>query len=124
MKLTIIIISLIFFCFIKKLEKKKSKKNRNNYLESVIKKFYSVSSYWGGMSSLDLPLFKGQIDYNNVSVKNIEESINEVKKKYKKRGYTFMEKGKTEFLFIKGPNTHHVKIMRLGNGLLYFHIKK
>ena len=72
----------------------------------------------------DLPLFKGQIDYNNVSVKNIEESINEVKKKYKKRGYTFMEKGKTEFLFIKGPNTYHVKIMRLGNGLLYFHTKK
>ena len=72
----------------------------------------------------DLPLFKGQIDYNNVSVKNIEESINEVKKKYKKRGYTFMEKGKTEFLFIKGPNTYHVKIMRLGNGLLYFYTKK
>ena len=72
----------------------------------------------------DLPLFKGQIDYNNVSVKNIEESINEVKKKYKKNGYTFMEKGKTEFLFIKGPNTHHVTIMRLGNGLLYFHTKK
>ena len=29
--------------------------------ESVIKKFYSVSSYWGGMSSLYLPLLKGKV---------------------------------------------------------------
>ena len=74
----------------------------------------------------ELPLFKGEIDYNNVSIKNISDSVNDLMVRYKKKGYTCFKKGNNnrEFTFIKGPNTHHVEIMRLGNGLLYFNITK
>ena len=72
----------------------------------------------------DLPLFRGEIDYNNVSIKNIEDSIDELMTRYKKKGYTCVKKGNTQFKFIKGPNVHHVEIMRLGNGLLYFNVTK
>ena len=72
----------------------------------------------------DLPLFRGEIDYNNVSIKSIEDSIDDLMIRYKKKGYTCVKKGNTQFKFIKGPNVHHVEIMRLGNGLLYFNVTK
>ena len=59
----------------------------------------------------DLPLYKGEINYSNVSAKSFGESINDLINKYKLK-------------FIKGPNIHNVEIMRLGNGLLYFNINK
>ena len=72
----------------------------------------------------ELPLYKGEIDYNNVSIKNITESIDDLFARYKKKGFTCIKKGDAEFKFVKGPNTHIVEIMRLGNGLLYFNITK
>ena len=72
----------------------------------------------------ELPLYKGEIDYNYVSIKNIEESIDDLMARYKKMGYTCTKKGKNLFKFIKGPNIHHVELMRLGNGLLYFNVTK
>ena len=71
-----------------------------------------------------LPLFRGEIDYNNVSIKSLDDTIEELLNKYKKKGYTCVKKGNTEFKFVKGPNVHHVEIMRLGNGLLYFNVIK
>ena len=72
----------------------------------------------------DLPLYKGEIDYTNTSVKNIQDSINNLMSRYKKKGYTCIKNDDTQFIFIKGPNTHHVELMRLGNGLLYFNVTK
>ncbi len=72
----------------------------------------------------DLTLYKGEINYSNVSAKSVGESINELINKYKLKGYTCIKKDKNKFKFIKGPNIHNVEIMRLGNGLLYFNINK
>jgi hypothetical protein len=71
-----------------------------------------------------LPLYTGKIDPNNISMKKINEAIDELMKKYKKKGYTCVKKGVTDFKFVKGPNTHHVEIMRLGDGSFYFFISK
>ena len=60
----------------------------------------------------------------NLKYKNIQESIDNLMSRYKKKGYTCIKKEDTEFTFIKGPNTHHVELMRLGNGLLYFNVTK
>ena len=72
----------------------------------------------------ELPLYKGEIDYNNVSIKSIPESIDDLMLRYKKKGYTCIKKGTTNFKFNKGPHTRYVQIMRLGNGLLYFNVTK
>ena len=76
------------------------------------------------IKDLDLNLYKGDINYNNVSTKNFEESLNDLMIKYKKKGYTCVKKNKSKFKFVKGPNIHNVEIMRLGNGLLYFNVMK
>ena len=73
---------------------------------------------------LDLNIYKGEINYNNVSTKNFEQALIDLMNKYKKKGYTCVKKNKTKFKFVKGPNIHNVEIMRLGNGLLYFNITK
>ena len=72
----------------------------------------------------DLPLYKGEINYSNVSAKSVGESINDLINKYKLKGYTCVKKDKNKLKFIKGPNIHNVEIMRLGNGLLYVNINK
>ena len=76
------------------------------------------------IKELDLNLYKGEINYNNVSTRNYEQALNDLMNKYKKKGYTCIKKNKTKFKFVKGPNIHNVEIMRLGNGLLYFNIMK
>ena len=40
------------------------------------------------------------------------------------KGFTFKRKSNHEFVFIKGPHRHHVELMKLGNGLFYFNIRK
>ena len=72
----------------------------------------------------DLSLYKGEINYNNVSAKNIADSVNVLMAKYKSKGYTCVKKDKSKYKFVKGPNIHNVEIMRLGNGLIYFNINK
>jgi hypothetical protein len=111
-------------------QKKKSKgtevdlDNSNLTSGSIIKIKKSKGNMKFNLKEEELPLFRGEIDYNNVSIKNINDSIDDLMNRYKKKGFTCMRKGKTEFKFIKGPNTHHVEIMRLGNGLLYFNVTK
>ena len=68
----------------------------------------------------DLQLYKGEIDYNNVSLKNIKESIDYLINKYKDKGYKCIKKEKTKFKFHKGMNSFTFEIMKLGNGLLYY----
>ena len=68
----------------------------------------------------DLQLYKGEIDYNNVSLKNIKESIDYLINKYKDKGYKCIKKEKTKFKFNKGMNSFTFEIMKLGNGLLYY----
>ena len=115
------------------LRKSKTKKDNNNISEfnlgnsgnasnTLIK--IKKSSKNLVLKEEDLPLYKGEIDYTNTSVKNIQESIDNLMSRYKKKGYTCIKKEDTEFTFIKGPNTHHVELMRLGNGLLYFNVTK
>ena len=72
----------------------------------------------------ELTLYRGQIDYNNVSIKNIDECIDDLLASYKERGYTLLKRKRAEFVFIKGPNTHYVEVMKLGNGLLYLSVTK
>ena len=72
----------------------------------------------------DLPVYKGDIDYNNTSAKDIDESINDLMARYKKKGYKCVKKDNYVFKFVKGPKTHRVELMRLGNGLLYFNVTK
>ena len=72
----------------------------------------------------ELPLYKGEINYNNVSSKNVKESIKDLMNKYKLKGYTCLKKDKNKFKFVKGPYIHNVELTRLGNGLLYYNINK
>ena len=72
----------------------------------------------------DLPVYDGEIDYNNTSFKDIPETINDLMERYKKKGYTCIKRVGTVFKFIKGPKIHLVELMSLGNGLLYLNISK
>ena len=72
----------------------------------------------------ELSIFRGAVDYNYAFAKNIDGKINELKNKYKRKGFTFNRKSNHEFVFIKGPYKHHVELMKLENGLFYFNIKK
>ena len=72
----------------------------------------------------DLPLYKGEIDYNEVSVKDFKETVNNLIKKYKNEGFKCSKKGFGKFKFYKKNVIHLVEIMRLGNGLLYNNITK
>ena len=96
--------------------------NLTNKTVIKIKNNYSKSKM--NLKEEDLTLYKGEINYSNVSAKSVGESINELINKYKLKGYTCIKKDKNKFKFIKGPNIHNVEIMRLGNGLLYFNINK
>ena len=92
--------------------------------ENVIKIKKSKNNLALNTKEEELPLYKGEIDYNNVSIKSIPESIDDLMLRYKKKGYTCIKKGVTDFKFNKGPHTRYVQIMRLGNGLLYFNVTK
>ena len=59
-----------------------------------------------------------------VFIADLEDSIDDLMRRYKKKGYTCIPKSNIEYKFIKGPNVHHVEITRLGNGLIYFNITK
>ena len=72
----------------------------------------------------DLPVYDGEIDYNNTSFKDIPETINDLMERYKKKGYTCIKKVGTVFKFIKGSKVHLVELMTLGNGLIYLKISK
>ena len=102
---------------------KENSRNKKKKEDSEYDKRSKASSKYN-LREDELPLYKGEIDYNNVSIKNIPESIDDLFSKYKKKGFTCVKKGDTEFKFIRGPNTHIVEIMRLGNGLLYFNVTK
>ena len=68
----------------------------------------------------ELSLFQGKINYNEVSLKNIRETIDDLIKKYEELGYNYIKKGKTKYQFVKGEDIYRVEIMTLGNGLLYY----
>ena len=72
----------------------------------------------------ELSLYKGDIDYNEVSMKNVKETIAYLIKKYKNDGYTCIKKGLAKYKFYKDTNICLVEIMRLGNGLLYYNVTK
>ena len=72
----------------------------------------------------ELPIYKGDIDYNEVSLKNIKETIDYLIKKFKKDGYACIKKGLAKFKFYKDTDICLVEIMRLGNGLLYYNVTK
>ena len=105
-------------------ENSKKKKNKDDSDSELNNRKRSKASSKYNLREDELPLYKGEIDYNNVSIKNISESIDDLFARYKKKGFTCVKKGDTEFKFIRGPNTHIVEIMRLGNGLLYFNVTK
>ena len=67
-------------------------------------------------------IYRGDIDYNNVSLKNVQETIDDLINKYQKEGYDCIKKEKSKFNFVKGNNEYSIEIMRLGNGLLYCNI--
>ena len=98
--------------------------NSNHASSNVIKIKRSTTNMSSELREEDLTLYRGQIDYNNVSIKNVEESIGDLMMKYKKKGFTCIKKSREQFIFVKGPNTHHVELMKLGNGLLYFCVTK
>ena len=101
--------------------RKMKTKNGKQESENVLKRNKSL---YDEVNPDELSLFRGQVDYNYAFVKNIDEKINELKNKYKKKGFTFKRKSNHEFVFIKGPHRHHVELMKLGNGLFYFNIRK
>ena len=72
----------------------------------------------------ELPLYKGEIDYNQVSLKSMEETINNLIKQYEEKGFSCIKVGKAIFKFFKGLDIYIVEIMNLGNGLLYYNIIK
>ena len=72
----------------------------------------------------ELHIYRGDIDYNNVSLKNVQETIDDLINKYQKEGYDCIKKEKSKFNFVKGDNKYLIEIMRLGNGLLYCNIIK
>ena len=96
--------------------------NKSNKSKLIIKK--NSQKFKVDIKQDELSVFKGKINYNNISAKNLEESLNDLITKYKSKGYTCVNKNKNKYKFIKGPNIHNVEIMRLGNGLLYFNINK
>jgi hypothetical protein len=98
--------------------------NSNHASSNIIKIKRNSTNMSSDLREEDLTLYRGQIDYNNVSIKNVEESIGDLMMKYKKKGFTCIKKSGEQFIFIKGPNTHHVELMKLGNGLLYFCVTK
>lgn len=98
--------------------------NSNHASSNVIKIKRNATNMSSELKEEDLTLYRGQIDYNNVSIKNVEESIGDLMMKYKKKGFICIKKSREQFIFVKGPNTHHVELMKLGNGLLYFCVTK
>jgi len=68
----------------------------------------------------ELNLYKGNIDYNNVSIKNLKDTISILIKRYKEKGYTYIKKEKAKYKFVKGDEIDIVEIMKLGNGLFYY----
>ena len=105
----------------RRMKSKNDKGSSNQESGNVLKRNKSL---YDEVNPNELTLFRGQVDYNYAFVKNIDEKINELKNKYKKKGFTFKRKSNHEFIFIKGPYKHHVELMKLGNGLFYFNIKK
>jgi len=98
--------------------------NEPNKTMIKIKKNIKKAKSKANLKEADLNLYKGEINYNNVTAKNYEDCINELMTKYKSKGYTCVNKNKNKYKFVKGPNIHNVEIMRLGNGLLYFNGSK
>jgi hypothetical protein len=98
--------------------------NLNHTSSNVIKIKRTTTNVNSELKEEDLALYRGQIDYNNVSIKNVEESIEDLMMKYKKKGFICIKNSREQFIFVKGPNTHHVELMKLGNGLLYFCVTK
>jgi hypothetical protein len=96
-------------------------KNDIQERENVLKRNKSL---YDEVNPDELSIFRGQVDYSYAFAKNIDDKINELKNKYKKKGFTFKRKSNHEFVFIKGPYKHHVELMKLDNGLFYFNIKK
>ena len=71
-----------------------------------------------------MPIYKGDIDYNEVSLKDFNETVDNLIKKYKRNGFTYSKKGFGKFEFYKESDIYFVEIMRLGNGLFYNNITK
>ena len=66
-----------------------------------------------------MPIYKGDIDYNEVSLKDFNETVDNLIKKYIRNGFTYCKKGLGKFEFYKENDIYFVEIMRLGNGLFY-----
>ena len=98
--------------------------NFNHINSNIIKIKRSTTNAYNELKEEKLALYRGQIDYNNVSIKNVDESIQDLLINYKEKGYTLLKKSKAQFVFVKGPHTHYVELMKLGNGLLYFCVTK
>ena len=98
--------------------------NFNHVNSNIIKIKKNSSKVNNELKEEELALYQGQIDYNNVSIKSVDQSIKDLLINYKIKGYTLLKKSKAEFVFVKGPNTHYVELMKLGNGLLYFCVTK
>ena len=96
-------------------------KNDIQERENVLKRNKSL---YDEVNPNELSIYRGQVDYSYAFAKNIDDKINELKNKYKKKGFTFKRKSNHEFVFMKGPYKHHVELMKLDNGLFYFNIKK
>ena len=110
------------------LKKNKKDKKTNNKVENDPEESYnSNSSMIKIMKNIDLeelPFYEGDVEPDNVSTKNIYETVENLLKLYKKKGYTCVKKGGTYFKFVKGPNIHYVDIMRLFDGSFYYNITK
>ena len=98
--------------------------NKTNKTIIKIKKNSQKKRKLNNINESDLSLYRGEIDYNNVSIKNIKETIDNLIMKYKKEGYTYIKKEKTKYQFNKGSESYIIEIMKLGNGLLYYKINK
>ena len=98
--------------------------NKANKTIIKIKKNSQKERKLNNINENDLSLYKGEIDYNNVSIRNIKETIDNLIMKYKKEGYSYIKKEKTKYQFNKGSESYIIEIMRLGNGLFYYKINK
>ena len=100
--------------------------DNNHYSKSITKTFIVNKIYPTLLLNTrdKEPIYRGDIDYNNVSLKNVQETISNLIAKYQKKGYAIIKKEKSKYNFVKGDTKYLIEIMQLGNGLLYCNISE
>ena len=98
--------------------------NRSNKTIIKIRKNSQQKRKQKCISENELHIYRGDIDYNNVSLKNVQETISNLIAKYQKKGYAIIKKEKSKYNFVKGDTKYLIEIMQLGNGLLYCNISE